>query len=115
MVDCALCGRELIPREQNTKKKKTTEMNKKKGLAIEDLAEIIRKNPGCHVVVDNDHWALFDKEEDSETEIPNAVLLADSDDMDFMACDRGYCSGNSYGGDILQALARIQGITVESF
>lgn len=89
-------------------------MSKKKNLTIEDLAGIIQQNPGCHVVVDNDFWALFDKEEDSETDIPNAVLLADSRDMDFAVCDRGYGSGNCYGGDILQALALIQGIRVES-
>jgi hypothetical protein len=72
-----------------------------------DLVQIIRDNPGCIAIVDNDCWTLYSKR-------PHEVELACSDDAFEQLGDGGYGSGHCYGGDILQALAKIVGITVES-
>lgn len=91
-------------------------------MKIAQLAEIIRKNPNCLVTVDNDYWWI-DKQ--SRAEYPGS----EDDDEAFAAWDaqnrlvcadditeyhNGYGSGSSYGGDVLQALALLQGIRVES-
>lgn len=88
-----------------------------------DLVQIIRDNPGCVAEIDNDSWQL-------RKEVPEGFVdlhwtkqerwydenqLACSDDkFDPPLGDGGYGSGNCYGGDILQALAKIVGIKVES-
>lgn len=69
-----------------------------------DLAEIILNNPGCKAVIDNDCWWLEDK---------NGKELACSDNVKRLG-DGGYGSGSCYGGDVLQALAKIVGVTIES-
>lgn len=88
-----------------------------------DLVQIIRDNPGCIAVIDNDCWSLFKEEipecvnEGSEEAFDGWMKsnhLADSDDAFVPLGDGGYGSGNCYGGDILQALATIVGITVRS-
>lgn len=93
--------------------------NKKK----KDLVQLIKDNPGCIAVIDNDCWNLskntpqpddweawtWDKQEAWDKD----QQLADSDD-DLVRRGNGYGSGNCYGGDILQALAEIVGIKVES-
>ncbi len=71
-----------------------------------DLVETIKNNPGCRAEVDNDCWTLFDKD---------GNVIADDSSIDRSNLpDDGYGSGSCYGGDLLQALARICGITVES-
>lgn len=87
-----------------------------------DLVQIIRDNPGCVAQIDNDWWSLHREhpnenphEDDGAAEnweVKN--LLADASDEFGSLGDGGYGSGNCYGGDILQALARIVGIRVES-
>lgn len=89
-------------------------MAKKKG---KDLVEIIKANPGCVAVVDNDGWSLHKTDPDelddpSDKEIEANELANDGDVLSLG--DGGYGSGNCYGGDILQALAKIVGITVKS-
>lgn len=95
-------------------------MKKKK-----DLAQVIRDNPGCVAIVDNDSWTLHkvhpdqnphDGDEDDDGEKFDAWSEANllADDGDVKAVGDGYGSGNCYGGDILQALAQIVGIKVES-
>lgn len=87
-----------------------------------NLVQIIKNNPGCVAVIDNDHWSLYSLEEyqkDEEEEYAKdedweREKLIDSDDEFAELGDGGYGSGNRYGGDILQALAVIVGITVES-
>ena len=87
-------------------------------MAKKDLVEIIKGNPGCVAIIDNDWWVLrgpkppspmtdeqFEQWCDSE--------LATADNVKSLG-DGGYGSGNCYGGDVLQALAAIVGITVES-
>lgn len=69
-----------------------------------DLVEIIKANPGCVATIDNDCWWLCDAEGNE--------LCTDSDIKSLG--DGGYGSGHCYGGDILQALAQIVGIKVES-
>lgn len=87
------------------------------------LVRIIRENPGCHAVIDNDCWWLyredpsknphdFDEDEDAYEKWRTGNLLYDSDEEDSIG-DGGYGSGSSYGGDLLQALAMIVGIKVE--
>lgn len=83
-----------------------------------NLVQIIKDNPGCVAIIDNDCWSLHIKEIASDEEYDNidfvnANILADSDD-DIIFLGDGYGSGNCYGGDILQALAKIVGITVRS-
>ncbi|TIL91426.1 MAG: hypothetical protein E5Y73_17265 [Mesorhizobium sp.] len=90
-----------------------------------DLVQIIRDNPGCVATIDNDHWSIHKKcpsenphEEDgymddwNKWEMENELVSA-SDEI-LPLGDGGYGSGNCYGGDILQALAKIVGIKVES-
>ena len=89
-------------------------MAKKKG---KDLVEIIKANPGCVAIVDNDGWTLHkadpdDLDDPSDKELEANELANDGDVLELG--DGGYGSGNCYGGDILQALAKIVGITVKS-
>ena len=91
-----------------------------------DLAQIIRDNPGCVAIIDNDCWSLHrehpdknpndwsDNERACERWDEDNLLADDGDTFDPHLGDGGYGSGNCYGGDILQALAQIVGITVES-
>lgn len=86
-----------------------------------DLVEIIKANPGCIAVVDNDCWSLYREHPDNgpEYDSPNreawekANELANDGDVKELG-DGGYGSGNCYGGDILQALAQIVGVKIES-
>lgn len=83
-----------------------------------DLVQIIRDNPGCVAIVDNDFWILHrehpsknpneDDDDGSVTKWDEDNVLATSDD------DLKRLGDGGYGGDILQALAVIVGITVES-
>ena len=89
---------------------------------MKDLVQIIRDNPGCIAIIDNDHWSLHRK---PPSENPhkdgkaydkweaNNELVQAGDEFKRLG-DGGYGSGNCYGGDILQALAIIVGIKVES-
>lgn len=92
-------------------------MSKKK-----DLVEIIKANPGCIAIVDNDTWSLYrespydggpDEDSPNREEWEKANELANDSDIKPLG-DGGYGSGNCYGGDLLQALALIVGIKVES-
>lgn len=87
-----------------------------------DLVQVIKDNPGCVAVIDNDCWSLRkgDKRPDftdddwsSEEAWELTQELASDDDIKPLG-DGGYGSGNCYGGDVLQALAQIVGIKVES-
>lgn len=92
-----------------------------------DLVQIIRDNPGCIAVIDNDTWWLLrepsnkNPHEDDETDEgyekaeawDEANKLADDSDVKEIG-DGGYGSGNCYGGDVLQALAKIVGIKIQS-
>ena len=83
-----------------------------------DLVEIIRDNPGCVAIIDNDRWELLKEDPntitfDYETWHENNTLATDEDDL-LIRGDGGYGSGNCYGGDILQALAEIVGVKVRS-
>lgn len=83
-----------------------------------DLVEIIKANPGCVAVVDNDSWTLHKvdpsslPDEPSDEELEANELACESDIKPLG--DGGYGSGNCYGGDILQALAVIAGVKVVS-
>lgn len=88
-------------------------MAKTKG---KDLVAIIKANPGCIAIVDNDCWTLYSKHpnefNEDEEDVEKYELANDSDVAPIG--DGGYGSGCCYGGDILQALAKIVGIKVES-
>jgi hypothetical protein len=80
-----------------------------------DLVEIIKANPGCVAVVDNDCWTLYSRDPDGigeDQEVEDFELACDGDVQELG--DGGYGSGNCYGGDLLQALAKIVGVTVKS-
>lgn len=84
--------------------------------AKKDLVEIIKANPGCVAIVDNDCWWLYRKEYATLDEVTQqkADELELANDSDVLPRGDGYGSGNCYGGDLLQALAVIVGIKVES-
>ena len=69
-----------------------------------DLVQVIKDNPGCKATIDNDCWWLEDKD---------GKELATENDVQPLG-DGGYGSGNYYGGDLLQALAKIVGVVVKS-
>ncbi len=79
---------------------------------IVKLAEIIKNNPGCLAVIDNDCWDLYKKGYRQGDDDYKKYELATSSRDGGYNC--GYGSGNCYGGDILQALALIVGVKVES-
>lgn len=87
-----------------------------------DLVQIIRDNPGCIATIDNDCWWLsrqpsednpHDEDSDEWGEWDEANQIARDGEVKPLG-DGGYGSGCSYGGDILQALAQIVGVKVES-
>lgn len=85
-----------------------------------DLVQIIRDNPGCRFVVDNDCWHVTPACPKPEAEMTDEDWddlydrrLAFDGDVKPLG-DGGYGSGSSYGGDILQALAVIVGVKIES-
>lgn len=90
-----------------------------------DLVELIKANPGCIAIIDNDHWSIhkvdpnsldeddYKNYDDFEAAEDENTLAQAGDDI-VRRGDGGYGSGNCYGGDILQALAVIAGIKVES-
>lgn len=94
-----------------------------------DLVQLIKDNPGCVAIIDNDCWTLYKKhpsenpqEEDGDSETWDEDAYEKWNDENELASDGeveeigdgGYGSGNCYGGDILQALAVICGVKVES-
>lgn len=89
---------------------------------MKDLVQIIRDNPGAVAVIDNDCWWIYreapennpHEDYDAQDAWDSANMLVSSDDHIGRLGDGGYGSGNCYGGDILQALAVIVGLKVES-
>lgn len=89
-----------------------------------NLVEIIQANPGCIAVIDNDCWDLVKTQDEPEgfddwdlekqDRWYESQRLASSDDDLVELGDGGYGSGHRYGGDVLQALAAIVGISVRS-
>jgi hypothetical protein len=79
---------------------------------MKDLVQIIRDNPGCVAIVDNDCWTLYKSDPYAEDAPEDNELACDGDIKPLG--DGGYGSGCRYGGDILQALAAIIGIRIES-
>ena len=87
-----------------------------------DLVKIIQANPGCVAIVDNDCWTLYKQHPDENPhEEDGDESCAKWDKKNELANNRnvkqigdGYGSGNCYGGDILQALAKIVGVEIES-
>lgn len=87
---------------------------------MKDLVQLIRDNPGAVFTVDNDCWWMkpappkpLDDMTDDELDAYDEITLArDGEVMEIG--DGGYGSGCCYGGDILQALAVIVGVKIES-
>jgi len=89
-------------------------------MAKKDLVQLVRDNPNAVFIVDNDCWWMRpakpkpDKDmTDQDWEIWSETELANDADVIELG-DGGYGSGNRFGGDILQALAVIVGVKVES-
>lgn len=88
---------------------------------MKDLVKLIKENPGAIFTVDNDCWWMHKAPPKPIKEMTNAEH-DDWKDNGQIACDEdveplgdgGYGSGNCYGGDILQALAVIVGVKIES-
>ena len=86
-----------------------------------DLVQIIRDNPGGVFTVDNDTWRYEPALPKPDKEMTGADWDARWKEHPLAECgkvvelgDGGYGSGGCYGGDILQALAVIVGVKVES-
>lgn len=79
-------------------------------MAKKTLVQLINENPGAVFVVDNDCWWMHPAGDWDEDE--DRPILAN--DRTHPMGHSGYGSGNCYGGDILQALAQIVGVKVES-
>lgn len=69
-----------------------------------NLVNIINENKGCTAIIDNDDWWIVDKDGNE---------LANASDVEILG-DGWYGSGCCYGGDVLQALAKIVGINIKS-
>lgn len=88
---------------------------------MKDLVQLIRDNPGAVFTVDNDGWWMkpappkpVEQMSDDEAEAYfDADPIARDGDVICIG-DGGYGSGHCYGGDILQALAVIVGVKIES-
>lgn len=86
------------------------------------LVELIKQNPGARFIVDNDSWTMNkpfpigfdDRTESAQDGWTDSISEIACDGQVIRLGDGGYGSGNCYGGDILQALAKIVGVTVES-
>lgn len=88
-------------------------------MSKKNLPEIIKANPGCVAIIDNDCWSLYKKHPDTAPDdydkwLKANLLASDGDEFKPPLGDGGYGSGNCYGGDLLQALAVIVGMKVES-
>jgi len=89
-------------------------------MSKKDLVQLIRDNPGARFIVDNDCWwmerprpdGFYDWSETHQDEWLEEARLAD--DRDVKSLGSGYGSGCACGGDILQALAVIVGVSIES-
>ena len=89
---------------------------------MKDLVQLIRDNPGAVFTVDNDCWWMKPKPPKPVAEMSEEELDAYWEDETTIARDGevielgdgGYGSGSSYGADIMQALAVIVGVTIES-
>lgn len=82
---------------------------------MKDLVKIIRDNPGCVAVIDNDGWDLFSKGVwDLRHDCEDLPALASSGDNLKRLKGTTYQDDNCYGGAILLALAEIVGMKVQS-
>jgi len=80
-----------------------------------DLVQLIKENPGATFEIDNDWWGMYpaNAPDDHNGDEERSTLASSNDDIKTLG-DGGYGSGNCYGGDVLQALAAIVGVKVES-
>ncbi len=72
---------------------------------MKNLVNIIKDNPNCLAVIDNDCWFIYSLEEEE--------LVSSYDELEPLKGNT-YQSNNCYGGAILLALAEIAGIKIES-
>lgn len=86
-----------------------------------DLVQLIRDNPRAVFTIDNDCWWMLpappkplDQMSDEELDAYEAAEPLARDGNVKPIGDGGYGSGSSYGGDILQALAVIVGVKIQS-
>ena len=90
---------------------------------MKDLEQIIRGNPGCLALVDNDYWELRkplpggwdempDVEKDDWIDDPSNTLATARDEFKHER-NLGYVKGPIRGGDLLIILAKMQGVMLE--
>ncbi len=77
---------------------------------MKDLVKLIKKHPNAVFTVDNDCWYMHKSQKSKDA---GDEYIASDGDVKSLG-DGGYGSGNCYGGDILQALAKIVGVEIES-
>jgi hypothetical protein len=105
-------------------------------MAKRNLIKILKDNPGCVAIIDNDYWRLYrvhpseNPFDIDDTDVPEREqeklwknydkwekkneLASSSDTFSPKLGDGGYGSGHCYGGDIMQAMAMILGVKLES-
>lgn len=82
-------------------------------MAKKNLVEIIKANPGCVAIIDNDQWTLYKADPTEENDGPDNELASSDDYLEPMAGST-YQEDNCYGGGLLRALAVIVGVKLES-
>lgn len=91
----------------------------KEPMATKDLVELILNNPGCRAIIDNDSFALYKaypenwadmSDAEQDTWEVNNILLGFNEQCILPVT--GYYR-DCYGGELLQALAVIQGVVLE--
>ncbi len=83
-----------------------------------DLIQLIKDNPQAVFEIDNDYWVMYQSDpstwpDECTDEWMESQEIARSGEVIELG-DGGYGSGNCYGGDILQALAKIVGVNIRS-
>ena len=93
-----------------------------------DLVQIIKDNPGCTAIIDNDYWSLHRvhphgpaaPNEDAMSyaefeawQTANEIACSDSEILPVDG-QQSYGAGNCYGQDILLALAAIAGVNIDT-
>lgn len=82
---------------------------------MKNLVNIIKDNPNCLAVIDNDCWFIYPSSNPNayDSGLEEEELVSSYDKLEPLKGNT-YQSNNCYGGAILLALAEIAGIKIES-
>ena len=85
------------------------------GGIMKNLVKIIRENPNCLAIIDNDSWFIYPLSSPNAYDLglEEEELVSSYDELEPLKGNT-YQEDNCYGGAILLALAEIAGINIES-